>query len=262
MDLLRTAFTDWAKSVRMASLWANLALEDLHDRYRRTALGLVWIVASFALFVMVKVLIFGQLSSASTAEFGIFVTIGFGLWAYVNSMVVDACTAYMHARPWILATAIPYPVFLLQAVLRNWMVFALTMLVMAVALYWKPTGWSMRALSVLPALLCYVVTSVWLAAILAPVCARYRDVYHAIQTGLRLVFFATPILWMPADSGKLAMIARLNPISHYIAIIREPLIYDRIPSESWLVVLAINVVGLVLAVFVYASTRRRVAHWV
>lgn len=262
MNLLKGAIADWAKSLRMASLWANLALEDLHDRYRRTALGLIWIVASFALFVMVKVLIFGQLTSASAAEFGIFVTIGFGLWAFVNSMVVDACTAYMHARPWILATAIPYPVFLLQAVLRNWMVFALTMLVMAVALYWKPTGWSMRAWSVIPALLCYLLTSVWLAAILAPACARYRDVYHAIQTGLRLVFFATPILWMPADSGKLAMIARLNPISHYIAIVREPLIYDRIPVGSWIVVLAINVAGLALALFVYATTRRRVAHWV
>lgn len=262
MSLLRETLNDWSRSVRQIALWSNLAVEDLHDRYRRTALGLVWIVASFALFVMVKVLIFGQLTTASTAEFGIFVTIGFGLWAYVNSMVVDACAAYMHARPWILATAIPYPVFLLQAVLRNWMVFALTMMVMAVALYWKPTGWSMRAWSVLPALFCYFFTSVWLAAILAPLCARYRDAYHAVQTGLRLIFFATPILWMPADSGKLAMIARLNPISHYIAIVREPLIYDRIPMESWVIVLVINIAGFAIGLFVYATTRRRVAHWV
>jgi ABC-type polysaccharide/polyol phosphate export permease len=246
----------------MASLWTNLALEDLRDRYRRTVFGLAWIVASFALFVLVKVLIFGQLTSASTAEFGIFVTIGFGLWAYINSMVVDACTAYMHARPWILATSIPYPVFLLQAVLRNWMVFGLTILVMSVALYWKPTNWSIRAWTVLPALLCYFFTSVWLAAILAPVCVRYRDAYHAIQTGLRLVFFATPILWMPADSGKLAMIAQLNPISHYIAIVREPLIYDRVPLESWMIVMSINAAGIAVGLFAYAATRRRVAHWV
>jgi ABC-type polysaccharide/polyol phosphate export permease len=262
MSLLHETLNDWSRSVRQIALWSNLAVEDLHDRYRRTVLGLVWIVASFALFVMVKVLIFGQLTTASTAEFGIFVTIGFGLWAYVNSMVVDACAAYMHARPWILATAIPYPVFLLQAVLRNWMVFGLTMMVMAVALYWKPSGWSMRAWSVLPALFCYFFTSVWLAAILAPLCARYRDAYHAVQTGLRLIFFATPILWMPADSGKLAMIARLNPISHYIAIVREPLIYDRIPLESWIIVLVIKIAGFAIGLFVYAATRRRVAHWV
>lgn len=262
MISLNDIYSDWSKSIRLASLWFNLAIEDLHDRYRRTALGLVWIVASFALFVMVKVLIFGQLTSASTTEFGLFVTIGFGLWAYVNSMVIDACTAYMHARPWILASAIPYPVFLLQAVLRNWMIFGLTMLVMAVALYWKTSEWSLRAWSVLPALACYFLTSIWLAAILAPLCARYRDIHHAVQTGLRLVFFATPILWMPADSVKLAMIARLNPISHYIAIVRDPLIYDRVPMESWIIVLAINAAGLAIGLCAYAVTRRRVAHWV
>jgi ABC-type polysaccharide/polyol phosphate export permease len=262
MTSFNDTFNDWSKSIRLASLWSNLAIEDLHDRYRRTALGLIWIVASFALFVMVKVLIFGQLTTASTTEFGLFVTIGFGLWAYVNSMVMDACTAYMHARPWILASAIPYPVFLLQAVLRNWMIFGLTMLVMAVALYWKTSDWSPRAWSVLPALACYFLTSVWLAAILAPLCARYRDIHHAVQTGLRLIFFATPILWMPADSGKLAMIARLNPISHYIAIVREPFIYDRIPVESWIIVLAFNIAGFAIGLFAYAATRRRVAHWV
>jgi hypothetical protein len=32
--------------------------------------------------------------------------------------------------------------------------------------------------------------------------------------------------------------------------------------DSWLVVLSINALGLVAGVVVYATTRRRVAHWV
>jgi len=262
MGKIHEVSDDWRKSIHMYTLWSNLALEDLRDRYRRTVLGLMWIVASFALFVLVKVLVFGQLTAASRAEFGVYVTLGFGLWAFINSMVMDACTAYMHARPWILATSTPHPVFLLQSVFRNWMVFAMTMLVMALALYWKPAPWSIRAWSVLPALALLFLTSIWLAAILAPLCVRYRDLHHTVQTGMRLIFFATPILWMPADSGKLAMIARLNPISHYIAIVREPLIYDRIPLESWIIVLAINAAGFAIGLFAYAATRRRVAHWV
>lgn len=260
--LFTTALSDWSRSVRLASLWTSLALEDLRDRYRRTILGLLWIIASFALFVVVKVLIFGQLAAVSTEEFGVFVTLGFGLWTYINAMVMDACTAYMHARPWILGTATPYPVFLLQAVYRNWLIFGLILLVMAAAMYWKPTPWRLQALTVIPALLVYLLTSLWLAAILAPLCARYRDLYHAVQTSMRLIFFATPILWMPEASGQLALIAHWNPLSHFVAIVRDPLMYNRIPLDSWIVVLAINACGLVVSVFVYALTRRRIAHWV
>jgi hypothetical protein len=38
--------------------------------------------------------------------------------------------------------------------------------------------------------------------------------------------------------------------------------YDRVPLESWLVVLLINAAGLACGLLVYALTRRRVAHWV
>jgi ABC-type polysaccharide/polyol phosphate export systems, permease component len=107
MGKIHEVSDDWRKSIHMYTLWSNLALEDLRDRYRRTVLGLMWIVASFALFVLVKVLVFGQLTAASRAEFGVYVTLGFGLWAFINSMVMDACTAYMHARPWILAICDP-----------------------------------------------------------------------------------------------------------------------------------------------------------
>lgn len=259
---LRASWLDWLRALRLAPLWTSLALEDLHDRYRRTVFGLLWIVLSFALFVLVKVLVFGQLTTASTSEFGIFVTLGFGLWTYINAMVVDACTAYMHARPWILGTATPYPVFLLQAVYRNLLIFAMVLLVMGIAMFWKQSPWAWQALAVLPGLLVFPITSLWLAAILAPFCARWRDLHHAVQTGLRLIFFATPILWMPAASGKLALIARINPLSHFVAIVRDPLMYNHIPLDSWKVVLAINALGVPAGILAYVRTRHHIAHWV
>lgn len=262
MGVSATLLQDWSRSLSQHALWMNLALEDLRDRYRRTVLGMTWILFSFALFVGVKVLVFGPLNQASAAEFGVFVTLGFGLWTYINAMVMDACTAYMHSRAWILGTATPYPVFLLQVVARNWMIFAMILVVMGVSLFWSPTPLSWAALSVAPALLAYLLTSLWLSAILAPLCARWRDLHHAVQTGLRLIFFVTPILWIPRGSGRLALIAELNPLSHFIAIVRDPLMYGRIPTDSWLLVLLINAIGLVAGAVVYATTRRRVPHWI
>ena len=262
MPPLVAAFHDWRQASKLASLCFNLALEDLRDRYRKTLLGVAWIIVSFALFVGVKVLVFGQMVSTSQVEFGLYVTLGFGLWTFINAMVVDACTAYMFSRAWILGTAIPYPVFLMQAILRNSMMFALELVVMALALFWKPTPWSATTWLAIPGLLALLVTSVWLAAILAPLCARYRDLHHTIKTGMQLMFFVTPILWMPTISTTLARIAALNPLTSFIDIVREPLLYDRVPVHSWWVVLVINAIGFTIGVIVYASTRKRVAYWV
>lgn len=261
-SLVRSACREWAASFRLHHLWVNFALEDLRDRYRRTSIGLAWIVVSFALFVLVKVTIFGRLSSTTGAEFGLFVALGFGAWTFISAMVVDACTAYMHARPWMLGSALPYPVYLLQAVFRNWLTFGLILAVIAPALAWKPGPWTWTMLWSLPGLAAYAVTSVWLTAILAPLCVRFRDMNHAAQTFMRLLFFATPILWLPSTDPGLAAIARLNPVSHYIALLRDPLLYGTLPVESWVVVVAITIVGLPLGLVVYARTRREVIFWI
>lgn len=258
---LKAACADWIKAFRLHALWTNLAIEDLHDRYRRTSVGLAWISLSFALFVLVKVVIFSQLSSVSMAEFGLFVALGFGAWTFVSSMVIDACTAFLHARPWMLGTATPYPVYLLQTIFRNAVMFGLILLVVAPALFWKPQPWSLTMLWALPALLAYLLTGVCLAATLAPLCVRFRDLHHAMQTAMRLLFFATPILWLPATNGRLALIAEWNPASHYLAILRDPLLYNTVPLESWAVVAAINLVGLPVGMLVYARTRRDVIFW-
>jgi ABC-type polysaccharide/polyol phosphate export permease len=44
--------------------------------------------------------------------------------------------------------------------------------------------------------------------------------------------------------------------------VRDPLMYGRVPVDSWRLVLAINAAGLLAGAVVYATTRRRLPHWV
>lgn len=252
---------DWMKAVRMWRLWTALGREDLSDRYRRTMLGVSWLVTSFALFILVYILVFGSGSGLSQGQYALYVTIGFGLWSFISGAVGDGCVAYSASSNWILGSSIPYPVFIFQIVYRNWLVFLLTLLVIAVAVLWLKPAWTVSMLWSAPALLVYVVTPVWIAAILAPLCARYRDALHAVQTGMRLLFFATPILWLPNQRAQLALLAHYNPVSYFIDIVRAPLINDVFPYHSWMVVLMINAVGLLAGAAVYSLTRDRVAYW-
>lgn len=260
-SLAAQAAQDWLKALRMWRLWTALGMEDLSDRYRRTIFGISWVVGSFAIFVLVKVMVFGQMTSASFSEFAMFVALGFGLWSFISTTVLDCCTAYSSSSGWLLGTSIPYPVFFFQGIFRNWLVFALTLMVMLGFLIWKKDHWSLQMLWALPGFLAYAVAPIWLAAILAPLCLRFRDVNHAMQTVMRLLFFVTPILWLPGTTPQLEAIAHYNVITHFIEIIRQPLVYDRVPIGSWLVVVVVNVVGAVTGALTYAITRNRIAYW-
>lgn len=260
-QLFLQSFGDWTKAARMWRLWTALGREDLSDRYRRTVLGVSWLVTSFALFIFVYIVVFGHGSGLSQSEYALYVTLGFGLWSFISGAVGDGCVAYSASSNWILGASIPYPAFIFQIVYRNWLVFLLTLLVIAVALLWLKSNWTHNMLWALPGLLVYVVTPVWLTAILAPLCARHRDALHAVQTGMRLLFFATPILWLPSQRAQLALLAHYNPLSYFIDIVRTPLIYDAFPHDSWIVVLMINGFGMLAGITTYALTRNRVAYW-
>lgn len=261
VPLFSKSLQDWRDALRMWRLWTALGREDLSDRYRRTVLGVSWLVTSFALFILVYIVVFGHGSGLTLSQYALYVTIGFGMWSFISSVVSDSCVAYTASSGWILGSAIPYPVFFLQSLFRNSIVFSLTLLVIAGALAWEKESWSATMLYAIPAVLSYALPPIWLAAILAPLCARYRDLYHAVQTAMRLLFFVTPILWLPGQRAQLALMAKYNLLTYFIDIVRSPLIYDVFPARSWAIVIATNIIGALVGLAVYALTRNRVVYW-
>jgi ABC-type polysaccharide/polyol phosphate export permease len=258
----RRSLQDWKEAFRLWRLWTTLGWEDLSDRYRRTFLGVSWLLTSFALFILVYIVVFHEMSGVSGREYALYITIGWGLWGFINSVVSDSCLGYITSSNWMLGVAIPYPVFFLQAAFRNWVVFLLTLVVVVAIMLWLKSGWTSAMLWAIPGLLSYLITPLWLAAILAPLCARYRDLLHAIRTAMQLMFFATPILWLPGQRDSLVgIIARYNFLTYFVDVVRFPLIHDGFPAKSWLVVIAVNAIGLVLGFLTYTLTRKKVAYW-
>jgi ABC-type polysaccharide/polyol phosphate export permease len=258
---IRNSINDWITALRMWRLWTSLGLEDLSDRYRRTVFGVSWLVTSFALFILVYITVFAQGSGVSHDDYVLHVTIGFGLWTFIGTVVSDSCHAYTGSSNWILGASIPYPVFIFQAVFRNWLAFLAKLLVILAILLWEQPFWRLSMLWALPGFLVYVFAPLWLAAVLGPVCARFRDATHAVQTAMQLLFFVTPVLWLPGQRDQLAVIAKYNIITYFIDIIRVPLIDGSLPIHSWKIVILANALGSLLGFAAYALTRNRVVYW-
>jgi len=80
------------------------------------------------------------------------------------------------------------------------------------------------SLLVLPGFPLLLLWLLWSSYPVAILCARFQDLTQAVQSGLTLAFFTTPVLWkpeqIPADKHYLLS---LNLLAAVLAVVREPL---------------------------------------
>jgi ABC-2 type transport system permease protein len=135
-----------------------------------------------------------------------------------------------------------------------------------VVLFPQPLGLSL--LLAVPAFALLMVNGMWIALLAGVVATRFRDIPPIVSSVVQLVFYLTPIVW---DYGTLAAnpavaqrarLAELNPVLHYLEILREPMLGDPIVWRHWVVVGVITVLGWAAALVILRNYRSRVSYWV
>lgn len=259
--MLTIAFEDISGGLQRLQMSFILALEDLKDRYRRSLIGLAWIVISFLGFIAIKQLVFDQLMATDSYDFFSHLVIGFAIFTFISAVVPGATNLFVASRTWILSTDLPYSVYANTMVLRALSELALVSVAatILIAIWGNVQPGSLWTL--IPAIGLYYLAAFSLSLLLAPIGTRYRDVVYAVQTGMRMLFFATPIIWIPTDGTIREIVAKWNPLSYFIDLVRVPIMSGSIPVYSWLVSGLVTLVLLFAGLVVFSTTKRRIPIW-
>lgn len=244
-------------------LWTTFAWEEVKATYRRSIIGVLWISLSFTIFVAVKVVIFGAImDSVQSDYFAVYLMIGFFVWQFMNQVVMAGPGVFLGAESWIRNDPIELPVFVFQAVARSLFDLFLTGLVVIGGLIVFSTGGGVYSLLAIPAVLLLVINAGWVILLLGVVCTRFRDIAHLIQSMMRVLFFLTPIFWLPSQLGETVRdILWWNPFAHFLWILRTPVL-DQTPAlESWIYVGVVTIVGWTAAITAFALFRKRIVFW-
>jgi ABC-type polysaccharide/polyol phosphate export permease len=92
--------------------------------------------------------------------------------------------------------------------------------------------------------------------------ARFRDFSPIMESVVPLMFFITPVLWFRSALGPRAYLADLNPFTHLIAIVREPMLGNVPPLHSYVVAASLVAVLGGLGIAVFAKWRSKISLWV
>ena len=256
------AAADLLDGLRCWELWGAMGLQGLRRGYRRSILGPLWLTISLAVLVMALGLLYGRLFNMPLERYLPHVALGFIAWQFVQAAVNQSCTVFVRHKVWITNAKRPLALFVFKDVWENLLTMAHNGLVyVGVAVIFGVAA-GRHALLLVPGLALVVVNAVWVGLLLGTVCARFRDVAQIVGSVMRVVFFVTPVIWIPDQLGPRSHLALYNPFTYFIELVRAPLLGQALPAVTWMLVLAVTAAGWTLTWLVFARYRSRVPYWV
>jgi ABC-type polysaccharide/polyol phosphate export permease len=244
-------------------IWSSMAWEDIRLRYRGSILGPFWLTLSMAVMIATLGIVYSTIFKAKIHTYLPFLTLGLLLWTFLSAVVTEGCNCFIGAEGIIRQVRMPFTIHVLRILYRNLIVLAHNAVVyLAVALLFAvPVG--AGALLALPALALQIANGVWVCLLLGMLSARFRDIVPIVASLVQIVFFLTPILWLPTSlNGHYQWIVDFNPIYAMVEIVRAPLLGQPVPAGLWGLALAVTLLGWAAALAAFARFRARIPFWV
>ncbi|GAB2503006.1 Teichoic acid translocation permease protein TagG [Corynebacterium atrinae] len=263
------AWKDLARGFRQHELWLQLGWQDIKQRYRRSTLGPLWITIATGVMALALGLLYSMLFQLSLADFLPHVTVGLIMWGFISGCIRDGSDIFIDNEGLIKQLPSALSVHVYRLVWRQTIFLAHNLVIWVILMLIFPRDLGWEILLTIPAMALLILNGVWVAMFFGIVATRYRDVAPLLEALVQLLFYITPIVWTTqtlkeqgGDVAQRALLAEINPLFHYLEIVRAPMIGQPIAAYHWWIVLACTAVGLVLALLAMKQWRFRVSYWV
>ena len=232
-------------------------------------LGPFWITIATGVMAAALGLLYSMLFQIPVAEFLPHVTVGLIMWNFISGAIKEGSTVFIDNEGLIKQLPALLSVHVYRLVWRQTLFLGHNLIIwlLLILIFPRHLGWEFFLF--IPALALFLVNGVWVAMFFGIIATRFRDVAPLLEALTQLLFYVTPIVWMTntlKDQGgavaSRARIAEINPLYHYMEIIRAPMIGEPVAGYHWLIVIGCTVAGLLIAGLAMRQWRFRVSYWV
>jgi ABC-2 type transport system permease protein len=263
----RRAVADLTNGLRRHQLWLHLGWQDIKQRYRRSLLGPIWITIATGTTAVAMGGLYSKLFHLELSAHLPYVTLGLIVWGLISASILEGAEVFIANEGLIKQLPTPLSVHVYRLVWRQALLFAHNIVIYVIIAMIYPKPWSWADLSVIPALALIMLNCIWTSLVFGIVGTRFRDIGPLLNSIVQLLFFMTPIIWNDETlarqgAGRWGKIIELNPLLHYLDIVRAPLLGAQQELRHWLVVIVLTVIGWILAALAMRQYRSRVPYWV
>jgi ABC-type polysaccharide/polyol phosphate export permease len=248
------------RNLRKGLTWAWL---DTVCQYRRSKIGPLWETINVLVMTLGIAVVSSAVIGGAVWELIGYIGLGIIVWTAITAQIGEGASTFLHNREYILSSNLSIDLYAARMIFRIFITFChhIVLYFVGIAIGLISLHWS--ALLALPGILLLFVNGFWVIILLALVCARFRDVELIVRNLLQLAFFVTPVFWdyrhIVSDRKY---IIDYNVLFYFLEIVRAPLLGEVPPLQTYVIVLAVTVVGYALAFLAYRGMRRNLAFFV
>ena len=208
-------------------------------------------------------LLFGILMGQQLKTFIPYVTIGFITFTWMTSMLSGGATCVVQNSPSIKTSTGPLSTYALSNFASATIQFAhnCIVIVFVVVVFQGYVEWTIVVVPLAFAII--AINGVAIGLWLGPVVARYRDVGPIIASLTSVLFFFTPIFWVPSDltNAQIAGLAGWNPFAYLLEFFRAPILGTWPREIVWIGVAIVTALNVLAGIVHFSRTRDRLAYW-
>lgn len=259
---LTLALQDLREGVSSFHIWIALGWQEIRQRYRRSMIGPFWLTISTGLMIAGMGPLYGKLFGQDIGAYFPYLAISFVVWLLIANLINDCSNAFIVAEGFIKQIRMPLTIHILRVVCKNLIIFAHNLVIVAlVFLFYPPQpGWHLLQLPL--GIFFIALNGLWFGVLVGLFCARFRDIPQIIASVVQVAFFLTPVMWKAEMLGQHLWAAQVNPLYHFIEIVRAPLVSGGATALSWGYVALVTIAGYAAMLLVFSRFRARIAYWV
>jgi ABC-2 type transport system permease protein len=244
------------------SLWL-LTSRDLKVRYTTSALGYLWSILDpllmAGIYFFVFVMVFHR-QVPGQSPYIVFLVSGLLPWTWFNAAISASTNAFTSEGKLIRSTTIPRTIWIGRIVLSKGIEFLLSIpvLILFAIIFQAPVHW--QVVLWIPAIVLQAALTFGLGLIIAPLVVFFRDLERAVKLILRLLFYASPIIYGLNDLEKLHLTfwGAFNPLSGIINMYRSAFFPQDLNWFDVLISAIMTVLFVVIGILVFQRTIRTV----
>ncbi|MGO5051975.1 ABC transporter permease [Lachnospiraceae bacterium LCP25S3_G4] len=237
--------------VKFIPLLKELVSRDIKIKYRRSMLGVLWTLLNPLFMMIVLSIVFSNLFKFDVENFPLYLLSGQVIFNFFSDATTSSMTSIIGSAPLIKKIYIPKYLFVVSKVfscainlMASFTALICVMLATRAELHWT------ILLAGIP-LLFVIMFSLGTGLILGAIAVKFRDIVHLYSVFITALLYLTPVIYpmsiLPDTIRKLVM---LNPITNFLMMFRDVIMYNSLPSLTSLLV-AIIETGLICACGAY-----------
>ncbi len=237
----------------------TLAVTQVKIRYKNSILGFFWSLLTPLVYLGIFVTVFGS-RDTGTANYPLYVLSGLIFWNFFNTTTNQLLNSVVSSAGILKSINVPTLIFPISALFSSLINLTLSLIPFFILMLFFGLSIDWTSLQFFYTLLMLICFSLGFGMLLCAFNVFFRDIGMLWQTVVPAFFYSTPIVWtthMLPDSAKIMIVAKMNPIFHFMVGFRASLY-----TNTWMtlsefgIITALGVLTLLLGYRVFIKMEK------